>query len=47
MPTAEPDDGPAALVSSDIELEHHIKVLRARKAYEGADGNEEQMFGAK
>jgi hypothetical protein len=34
MPEAEPDgDGPAPLVSSDMELAEHIKQLRARKMY--------------
>jgi hypothetical protein len=38
MTTAEPDDdGPEPLVSSDIELQDHIKLLRARKTYGAED----------
>jgi hypothetical protein len=34
MPAAEPDDdGPEPLVSSEMDLEEHIRVLRARKQY--------------
>jgi hypothetical protein len=34
MPEAEPDnDGPEPLISSDMPLEEHIEVLRARKRY--------------